>query len=377
VVCNYFVVQFLSQTNYATFNSSLKSIPECLRVMPFDIIVMSKLYVFALMTAYSSGAYAQEIPRHKADSLFKAAIHVNAPQIAYEKGNKESDIRRLRDQNITLLKQNAHLQQALRDEAARLRNETIIAILILLVCGGLFYRQFRLKQKSNRLVDQKNKIITEKNELFDRLIQEKEWLLIEVQHRVKNNLHTILSLLESQSIFLENEAYNALEDSRSRVYAMSLIHQQLYRSEDINMIYLSEFVSHLQQSLVAHKIHFELSSPPIQLSLPQAMPLALIINEAVTNSIKYAFPGKRNGEIKINLSRQDELIKLVIADNGIGIDLGLLEIPLNSLGITLIRGLTEDIMGSLLFESNKGTCLTLSFNINVVVTVFPGIDHNA
>lgn len=328
---------------------------------------MSKLYLFALITAYSSGAYAREISRHEADSFLKAAIHVNVAQIAYETGNKKNDIR-LRDQNISLLKQNERLRQALRDEAVRLRNETITGILFLLICGGVFYRQYRLKQKSNRLVSQKNKIITEKNELFDRLIKDKEWLLMEVHHRVKNNLHTILSLLESQSIFLENEAYKALEDSRSRVYAMSLIHQQLYRSEDVNTInmsiYLSEFVSHLQQSPGAPKIHFELNAPPIPLSLSQAMPLALIINEAVTNSIKHAFPGKRSGEIKINLSRKDELIKLVIADNGIGIDLGLLDTPLNSLGITLIRGLTEDIMGSLQFESNNGTCVTLSFNID-------------
>jgi len=342
----------------------LKSIPESLRVMPFDIIVMSKLYVFALMTAYSSGANAQEIFRHQVD---KTAIYVNAGQVAYETGNKENNIW-LRDQNISLLKQNRRLQQALSDEAVRLRNETIAGILILLFCGGIFYRQYWLKHQSSRLVSQKNKIITEKNELVDRLNKEKELLLSEVHHRVKNNLYTILSLLESQSIFLENEAYKALEDSRSRVYAMLLIHQQLYRTEDINMvnmaIYLSEFVSYLQQSLDAHKIHFELIALPIQLSLSQAMPLALIINEAVTNSIKYAFPKKRNGEIKINLSRQDQLIKLVIADNGIGIDLGLLDIPLNSLGITLIRGLTEDIKGSLLFESDNGTCVTLHFNID-------------
>jgi two-component sensor histidine kinase len=335
--------------------------------MPFNITVMSKLYVFALMTAYSSGAYAREISRHEADSFLKAAIHVNATQLAYETGNKENDIR-LQDQNISLLKQNERLQQALHDEAVRLWNETIAGILILLICGGIFYRQYRLTQKSNRLVSQKNTIIIEKNELFDRLIKEKEWLLMEVHHRVKNNLHTILSLLESQSIFLENEAYKALEDSRSRVYAMSLIHQQLYRSEDINTInmsiYLSELVSHLQQNPGAPKIHFELNASPIQLSLSQAMPLALIINEAVTNSIKYAFPDKRSGEIKIDLSRKDKSIKLVISDNGIGIDLGLFNTPLNSLGITLIKGLTEDIMGCLQFESNNGTCVTLSFNID-------------
>jgi two-component sensor histidine kinase len=329
---------------------------------------MSKLYVFALMTAYISGAYAQKISRRETDSFLKAATHVNAARIAYETRDKENDIR-LREQNISLLKQNGRLRQALRDdEAVRLRSQTITGILILLICGGIFYRQYRLKQKSNRLVSQKDKIIAEKNELFDRLIKENEWLLTEVHHRVKNNLHTILSLLESQSIFLENEAYKALEDSRSRVYAMSLIHQQLYRSEDINMInmsvYLSEFVSHLQQSPGAPKIHFELNAPPIQLSLSQAMPLALIVNEAVTNSIKHAFPGKRSGEIKINLSGKNELIKLVIADNGVGIDLGLLNTPLHSLGITLIKGLTEDIMGSLQFESNNGTCVTLSFNID-------------
>jgi two-component system, sensor histidine kinase PdtaS len=341
--------------------------------MPFDIIVMSKLYVFALMTAYSSGAYAHEISRHEADSFFKAAMHVNAAQIADEIGNKERD-KQLRDQNVSLLKQNERLQQALRYDTVRLWTETITGTLILLICGRLFYGQYRLKQKSNRLVSQKNKIISEKNELFDRLIKEKEWLLMEVHDRVKNNLHTILCLLESQSNFLEDDAYKALEDSRSRVYAMSLIHQQIYQSEDINTvnmsIYLSEFVSHLRQSPDAYKIDFELCAPPIQLLLSQAMPLALIINEAVTNSIKYAFPGKRNGEIKINLSRQDEIIKLVIADNGIGIDLDLLETPLNSIGITLIRGLTEEIMGSLQFESNNGTCVSLSFNIDYF---YPGL----
>jgi two-component sensor histidine kinase len=328
---------------------------------------MSKLYVFALMTAYVSGPYVQKISWHDADSFLKAVIHVNAAQITYQTGNKENNIR-LRDQNISLLKQNERLRQALRDEAVRLRNETITGILILLICGGIFYKQYRLKQKSNQLISQKNKIITEKNELFDRLIKEKEWLLMELHHRVKNNLHTILSLLESQAIFLENEAYKALEKSRGRVYAMSLIHQQLYRSADVNTInmsiYLSEFVSYLQQSPDAHKVHFELNAPPIHLSLSQAMPLALIINEAVTNSIKYAFPGKRSGEIKINLSRKHELIKLVVADNGIGIDSGLLDTPLNSLGITLIKGLTEDIRGSLQFESYNGTCITLSFNID-------------
>jgi two-component sensor histidine kinase len=335
--------------------------------MPFNITVMSKLYVFALMAAYISGAYAQKISRHDVDSFLKAGIHVNAARISYETGKKENDIR-LRDQNISLLKQNGRLRQALRDKAAMLRKQTITSILILLICGGIFYKQYRLKQKSNRLVSQKNKIITEKNKLFDGLIKEKEWLLMEMHHRVKNNLHTILSLLESQSIFLENEAYKALEDSRSRVYVMSLIHQQLYQSEDINTInmsvYLSEFVSHLQQSPGAYKVHFELNAPPIQLSLSQAMPLAFIINEAVTNSVKHAFPGKRSGEIKINLSRKDELIKLVIADNGIGIDPGLLATPRNSLGITLIKGLTEDIIGSVQFESNNGTCVTLSFNID-------------
>jgi two-component sensor histidine kinase len=344
----------LQFVKYSSTNPAL----NVLRAMPFDTTFMSKLYVFALIAAYSSGSYAREISRHEFNSFLKTAIHINVTRIVYETGNKENQ-----DQNISLLEQNERLQKALHREAVRLRNETITGILILLICGRIFYK---LKQKSNRLASQKKKIITENNELFDRLVKEKEWLLMEVHHRVRNNLHTILSLLESQSVFLENEAYKALEDSRSRVYAMSLVHQQLYRSEDINTInmsiYLSEFISHLRQSPVAPKIYFELNVPPIQLSLSQAMPLALIINEAVTNSIKYAFPGKESGEIKIDLSSKDELIKLVIADNGIGIDLGLLDTPLNSLGIILIKGLAEDITGSLQFESNNGTCVTLSFN---------------
>jgi two-component sensor histidine kinase len=179
----------------------------------------------------------------------------------------------------------------------------------------------------------------------------------------------VISLLESQAMYLENDALKAMESSKHRIFSMSLIHQKLYQADDLKTIdmsvYLPELVNYIRDSFDAGKyIHFSLEVDPVQLSVAQAIPLALVLNEAITNSIKYAFPGKRSGEIKINLSRKDELIKLVIADNGIGIDLSLLDAPLNSLGITLIRGLTEDIMGSLQFESNNGTCLTLSFNID-------------
>ncbi len=175
-------------------------------------------------------------------------------------------------------------------------------MVILLASGGLLYKQYRQKQKSaaliaetNKVISQKNQAITQKNEALEQLVTEKEWLLKEVHHRVKNNLHTVICLLESQAAYLESDARQANEVSQQRIYTMSLIHQKIYQSEDIKSIdmsvYLPEFIQYLDDSFGNNlRIHFEVDIDPVQLDISQAVPVALIINEAVTNSIKYAFP---------------------------------------------------------------------------------------
>ena len=286
-------------------------------------------------------------------------------EIQYETERKENEIK-IRDQHIQTLTQADLLRQASLKRADLIKNITIGGILLLLLTGGLLYRQYRQKQKINQVITQKNEVITRKNELLEHLIIEKDWLLKEVHHRVKNNLHTVICLLESQAVYLENDALKAIENSQHRIYAMSLIHQKLYQSEDIKMIdmanYLPEFIRYLRDSFGAlPNIGFYLDIESLKLSVSQAVPLGLIVNEAVTNSIKYAFPDKRLGEISISLHRADHQIKLCISDNGIGIDPALKSTELNSLGLELIKGLSLDLKGEVSFHAEKGTRITVLF----------------
>ncbi|MFA6247683.1 MAG: sensor histidine kinase [Mucilaginibacter sp.] len=262
-------------------------------------------------------------------------------------------------QSIKDLRQRSVIQQAGLEKAKLQRNVTIAGILIMLIVSGLIYRNYGLKQRANKL-------ISIKNEQLQHLLTEKEWLLKEVHHRVKNNLHTVICLLESQARYLENDALQAIESSQHRIYAMSLIHQKLYQSDDIKTIDMANYIPELVQSLIdgfgtAENISFKLNIESIKLSLSHAIPLALIINEAVTNSIKYAFPNSGKGEISISLTNNKSLITLELADNGIGMPEIDHKVDAESLGLRLIQGLSEDIDAQTNFQINNGTIITIMF----------------
>ena len=165
-----------------------------------------------------------------------------------------------------------------------------------------------IAQKNNQLQilladkEESNSLINRKNDQLQLLLIEKDWLLKEVHHRVKNNLHTVFCLLESQAKYLADDALKAVEVSQHRIYAMSLIHQKLYQSEDIKTVdmstYLLEFIGYLIESFdTGNYIRFESDFESVTLNIAQAIPVALIINEAVTNAIKYAFPAGKSGTI--------------------------------------------------------------------------------
>src|SRR6201991_191291 len=260
---------------------------------------------------------------------------------------------------INLLNQNAVLESTKEKQADFVRNVTAASLILFVIISGLLYKQSSLRKKSNI-------IVTHKNEQLQRLLTEKEWLLKEVHHRVKNNLHTVICLLESQARYLEEDALRAIESSQNRIFAMSLIHQKLYQSDDIGAIevdvYIAELTHYLSESFgVPSNVSIHLKLEKVMLNLSQAIPLGLIINEALTNALKYAFPNRRNGEIAIELKLSGNNIQLLIADNGIGMpkpgNSGLSK----SLGLDLIRGLTSELQGTVHFESNAGTRILVCF----------------
>jgi two-component sensor histidine kinase len=266
---------------------------------------------------------------------------------------------RRKDQEFIVLQQNAIIQESVLSRIRTSRNIYVGGAMTLLLVLGLGYNRYRLKQRTNREISQKNRAL-------QNLIDEKNWLLKEVHHRVKNNLQTVLSLLESQSRKLSSEAMNALQESQNRVYAMSLIHKKLYQSADVASInmedYLRDLVQHLREGLGGpNKIRYLLLVDPIDLDVSQAVPIGLIVNEAITNSIKYAFPNvDETSEIRVKLEKAaDDRIILQVHDNGIGI----IEPNKNtqSLGLKLMRGLAEDIEGTFSIASRNGVAVTIEF----------------
>ena len=292
------------------------------------------------------------------DSIFNAtkARQIQQLGVEYETTKKEDSLKQLA-QHISLLLQRNNLQQTNLQQADLIKNISIIGSTLILIASILLYYQFSKNRRSNRIILQKNE------ELKD-MLAEKEWWLKEVHHRVKNNLHTIICLLESQAMYLEKDALQAIEKSQHRIYAMSLIHQKLYQNEDLQVIdmsiYLEEFIGYLKDSFDAQKIDFIIQVDPVQLNLQQAIPVALIINEGVTNSIKYAFENKSDPKICISMTETEEHVKLTITDNGWGFELKE-EDEGKSLGMQLIKGLSKELKGTVTIDTKGGTKLNIEF----------------
>ena len=298
-------------------------------------------------------------------------------EVEYKTKEKE-DALKISGQNNLLLKQNNKLQETRLNESKIEQAITIGAVLVLILIIGLLYRQYRHKQhtslvisKKSEAIAQKSEVILQKNQQLESLLKEKEWLLKEVHHRVKNNLHTIICLLESQASYLENDALRAIEKSQNRIYTMSLIHQKLYQSEDIKTIdmgsYIPELIQYLRDSFnISDRIYINLCIEQISLTASQAIPVALIINEVVTNAIKYAFPDSRKGEIFISFRKSGEVLRMELSDNGIGFEKNAQTEESTSLGMELIRGLTKELKGNITFKSNNGVKITVTFQPDIL-----------
>src|SRR5215217_4728527 len=289
-------------------------------------------------------------------------IRLDKARLLSEK--KETDFQ-LQKKNIRFLNQNARLQRDQLENARMIRNITIVFIILVMSILLLLYRQYALKQKSTR-------IILKKNGMLEELLTEKDWLLKEVHHRVKNNLQTVISLLESQAAYLQDDALKAMENCQHRIFVMSLIHQKLYQSSDVKTIdmpsYIAEFLSNLADSFdVRQQIRFEQAIDPIELNVTEAMPLALVVNEAVTNSIKYAFPEQAKGTISITMRKSGNEVEMVIADNGIGIQQINTQGKAQTLGLKLIRGLCQDMDANISFQKHNGTRITIRFTANRLI----------
>jgi len=206
------------------------------------------------------------------------------------------------------------------------------------------------------------------NEQIKKSLEEKEVLIREVHHRVKNNMQIISSLLNLQTRYVDDkETVNLLKESQNRVKSMAMIHEKLYQSHDLNHINIFDYINSLVKDLFysyaipKNQIKPVIEVEEINLNIETAVPCGLIISEIISNSLKYAFPGGREGEVYVFLKYIGEKFYLTISDNGIGLPEGIDFNKTDSLGLKLVNSLTEQIDGELELDRSHGTKFNITF----------------
>ncbi len=267
---------------------------------------------------------------------------INRAEISFETKRKEQEISNLNE----LAKRQRIIQVSIG-----------IALVFTLVAAIGFWLSYRNKRKAAAILEQSNK--------------EKEVFLKEIHHRVKNNLQIISSLLYLQ--FKDNKDEKmiaALQQAQQRIKSMALVHNKLYEKQDVVHVYLKEYINDLAAGIIASNnpegkaIKVSVTEDgAMALSLDTSISVGLILNELITNSCKYAFAGKAEGNINITLEQNDNRIKLHIADDGTGLPEGYEK--KNSMGVRLVKNLARQLGGEASFASANGTAVTISFTETV------------
>jgi two-component sensor histidine kinase len=289
---------------------------------------------------------------------------VAALQIQYETEKKDQDIA-FKSKNIVLLTQQTHLQENALRSQRQARNLLYGSIVLLVVLLGLGFNRYQIKQRAARELSEQQLQIQLQNKSLRELLTEREWLLKEIHHRVKNNLQIVISLLNSQSAYLNDQtAIGVIRESQHRMHSISLIHQKLYQTDNLSGInmhsYIHELLNYLQDCFgTSGYIACVTDVDNFILDVSQAVPLGLILNEGITNAIKYAFKGRENGVIKISLKQEQEHLHLIIADNGNGVSEDFDVEGLSSMGMILMKGLSRQLGASFNLNNEGGLSIEL------------------
>ncbi len=344
---------FLQRKNYAKaleyFNKGL-SVSESNKRQE----TMMNFYTNISNTYQQSGQYklalAYRDSAQKIDSVLlnkENLRQINEMSAVYESAEKEKEIARL---NI-----NAQLSADEAEERSKQLNYFIIASILFLGLAALAFRAFQSNKKKKEQLGIQNRII-------EKSLSEKEVLMKEIHHRVKNNLQVVSSLLNLQSNYIKDEqAQDAVRDSRNRVQSMALIHQNLYQEENLTGIQIREYIGTLCDSLFSsynispNKIKLIKDIQPLMLDVDTVIPLGLIFNELISNSLKYAFQKNgKEGIIKIGVREEKGLLRLFVYDNGSGFPDDFKHTHTQSFGHKMINAFLQKMEGTINMYNEDG-----------------------
>lgn len=280
--------------------------------------------------------------------------------------NRERDYNKLLGTENELKEHQLSNEQALREAAARenilkgnqltkekrIKWQLISGGLLILLFGFAIFFMYR-KQRS-------------KNVLIEKQSEDLQMLMKEIHHRVKNNLQVISSLLDLQSLTIKDrQASEAIKESRNRVYSMALIHQNLYKEENVIGIEMNDYINKLVQSLFqsynsgGNKILLKTDIDHLLLDVDMVIPIGLVLNELISNSLKYAFHNTNSGSLHITFKKNEEGMLLKVQDNGAGFPQGMNVFQNSSFGYKLVKAFAQKLKAKLEVYNDNGACILL------------------
>ncbi len=291
----------------------------------------------------------------KSNNYFRGFIQLNSKLSGLEKTQIISEMEE-KYENEKNTKRITELELQ-NQQAKNERNLYIFGALTLVLVVFFLSVQIHQRKKNSRLLKYKNDQISI-------ALSEKETLLKEIHHRVKNNLQVVSSLLNLQAGDLTDEAADAIKEGQLRVKSMALIHQKLYQENDLKGIevqgYLENLVTELFTSYGTNtdQIHYEVDAKKLKLDVDTLVPLGLIMNELITNSLKYAFQKSSKGLLSIYMKEENDKLKVTISDNGVGMDTT--NSNSTSFGWKMIKSLCRQLKADMDIVTSAGTKVTLT-----------------
>jgi two-component sensor histidine kinase len=330
--------------------SAIENIPEEIQILD----LLKKAY--AMTGNYKMAFEAGEEHLHLQDSV----VQLRQSQLLFDTEARYQKAEQ--DKAISALNAENEIKDLRILQSDRQRLVLIAGLLSLGVISILIYRTARIKASNNA-------ILKEKNAAIAKALTEKETLLKEIHHRVKNNLQVVSSLLTLQSHHLEDESVKqAIQEGQNRVASMGLIHQNLYQEDNLKGIDMQEYFKKLINNLFhsynisPEKVILTSKVDRLNLDVDTVIPLALILNELITNALKYAFKERDQGHLNVELSQQGEQLHLLVQDDGIGFTEDIKPQERESFGYELIGMFAEKLEADIEILNGKGAGILLKIS---------------